>query len=198
MVKWLKYSSRHHTGYTTSTVPGTFCSRSSYIIWINNSREVLRRHGIDTLVHVRVCMWGCLTHCGWMTHICVGNLTIIGSDNGLSPGRRQAIIWTNAGILSIGPLGTNFNEIVIEIHLFSFKKIHLEISSKKWRPFCGKYMKHLDNYKQDIGITYTNKNVGNRTFIWKRQSYILTVVLFLPKVTIISSAQPLDTSLGNW
>ena len=40
-------------------------------------------------------------------------LIIIGSDNGLSPGRRQAIIWTNAGILLIGPLGTNFIEILI-------------------------------------------------------------------------------------
>ena len=45
-----------------------------------------------------------------MTHICVGNLTIIGSYNGLSPGRRQAIIWTNDGILLFEPLGTNFNE----------------------------------------------------------------------------------------
>ena len=44
-----------------------------------------------------------------MTHICVSKLTNIGSDNGLSPGRRQAIIWTNAGILLIGPLGTNFS-----------------------------------------------------------------------------------------
>ena len=35
---------------------------------------------------------------------CVGNVTVIGSDNGLSPGRRQAIIWTNAGILLIGSL----------------------------------------------------------------------------------------------
>ena len=50
-----------------------------------------------------------------MTHICVGCLTIIVSDNGLSPGRRQAIIWTNAGILFIGPLGTNFSEIFIDI-----------------------------------------------------------------------------------
>ena len=64
-------------------------------------------------------------------------LTIIGSDNGLSPGRRQAIIWTNDGILLIGPIGTNFNEILIEIHTFSFKKkIHLKMSSGKWRPFC--------------------------------------------------------------
>ena len=69
-------------------------------------------------------------------HICVGKLTIIGSDNGLSPGRRQAIIWTNAGMLLIGPLGTNFNEILIEIHTFSFKKMHLKMASAKWRPFC--------------------------------------------------------------
>ena len=48
-----------------------------------------------------------------MTHICVGKLTIIGSDNGLLPDRRQAIIWNNAGILSIGPLGTNLSEILI-------------------------------------------------------------------------------------
>ena len=44
-----------------------------------------------------------LTHWSRVTHICVGNLAIIGSDNGLSPGRRQAIIGTNAGILLIGP-----------------------------------------------------------------------------------------------
>ena len=64
-----------------------------------------------------------LTHWGQVTHICVGNLAIIGSDNGLSPGRRQAIIWTNAGISLIGPLGTNFSEILIEILTFSFKKM---------------------------------------------------------------------------
>ena len=62
-----------------------------------------------------------LTHWGRATHICVGKLTIIGSDNGLSPGRRQAIIWTNAGILLIGTLGTNFSEILIGIKTFSFR-----------------------------------------------------------------------------
>ena len=66
-----------------------------------------------------------------MTHICVGKQTIIGSDNGLSPGRRQAIIQTNAGILSVGPLGTNFNEISIRIQTFSLKKIRLKMSSAK-------------------------------------------------------------------
>ena len=69
-------------------------------------------------------------------HICVNRLTITGSDNGLSPGWRQAIIWTNAGILSIGPLGTNFSENLIEILTFSFRKMRLKVSSAKWRPFC--------------------------------------------------------------
>ena len=46
-----------------------------------------------------------------MTHWCVGKLIIIGSDNGLSPHRRQAIIWTNAGLLSIGPLWTHENVV---------------------------------------------------------------------------------------
>ena len=56
-----------------------------------------------------------LTHWGRVTNICLSKLIITGSDNGLSPGRRQAIIWTNAGILLIGPLGTNLSEILIEI-----------------------------------------------------------------------------------
>ena len=77
-----------------------------------------------------------LTHWGRVTHICVVKLTIIGSDNGLSPGRRQAIIWTNAGILLIGPLGKNFIEILIGIQIFSFKKMHFKISSGKCRPSC--------------------------------------------------------------
>ena len=79
---------------------------------------------------------GWLTHWGRVTHICVSRLTIIGSDNGLATGWPQAIIRTNAGILLNGPLGTNFSEMLIEIHVFSFKKMHLKMSSCKWRPFC--------------------------------------------------------------
>ena len=77
-----------------------------------------------------------LTHQDRVTHICISKQTIIGSDNGLSPGWRQAIIWTNAGILLIGTLETNFSEILIEIRIFSFKKMILNVSSAKWRPCC--------------------------------------------------------------
>ena len=94
----------------------------SYILWIFCAYSVQRTH--------------ILTDWGWVTHISVVNLTNIGSDNGLSPGRRQAIIWTNARILLIGPLGTNFSEILIGIQTFSFKKIHFNMSSVKWHPSC--------------------------------------------------------------
>ena len=98
---------------------------------------------IDAIKHTR-CYWlliiyylsRLLTHGGRVTHTCVSKLTIIGSDNGLAPGRHQAIIWINVGILLIGSLTINFNEIWIEIHIFSIKKIHLKMSSGKWRPLC--------------------------------------------------------------
>ena len=87
-----------------------------------------------------MCLWiqGLFGISDWgrVTHICVSNLTIIGPDNGFSPGRRQAIIWTNAGILLIWPWGTNFSDILIGIQTFSFKKMHLKMSSAKWSPFC--------------------------------------------------------------
>ena len=94
--------------------------------------------------------WNHLTHWGRVTHICVSNLTIIGSDNGLSPGRYQAIIWTNAGILSIGPWWTNFGEILIDIQTFSFKKMRLEVSSGKWRPFYSASLCVNVNYNKYV------------------------------------------------
>ena len=74
------------------------------------------------------------TQWGRVTHIYVSKLTIIGSYNGLSPGRCQAIIWTNAGILLIGQLRRNFSTILIKIQASSFK--NLKTPSGKCRPFC--------------------------------------------------------------
>ena len=62
------------------------------------------------------------------------NRVSIGSDNCWSPGRRQAFISNNAGILLIRTLGTNFSEIVSEMNTFSLTKMHLKMSSGKWWP----------------------------------------------------------------
>ena len=95
-------------------------------------------NGSYKIVTISVAILGLnvLTHWGGVTHIRIGKLIIIGSDNSLSPGRRQAIIWTNAGMLLIAPLGTNVNEILNGIQKFSLKKMRVKMSSVKWRPFC--------------------------------------------------------------
>ena len=103
------------------------CRKHGGVYWVRDPKSV---SSIGNYIHCTR-----LTHWGWVMYICVSKLTIIGSDNGLSPGRHQAIIWSNAGILLSEPLGANFSEILIEIYTFSFKKMHLKISSGKWQPF---------------------------------------------------------------
>ena len=80
--------------------------------------------------------YGILIHWGWVTHIYISKLTTIGSDNGLSPAQCQAVIWANTGILLIWSLRINLSEILSEMHAFSFKKMHLKMSSLKWQQFC--------------------------------------------------------------
>ena len=99
------------------------------------------------------------THWGRVTPLCVGNLTIIRSDNRFSPGRHEAIIYTNAGILLIGILGTNFSEIAIKIHAFSFKTMNLKRSSAKWQPFClGLNVLRVAAVRASQGTNFYNAN----------------------------------------
>ena len=93
-----------------------------------------------------------LTHWGRVTHIYVIKLTIIGSDNGLSPGRHQAIIWTIAGILLIGPFGTNFSNrnSYIFIQENAFENVVCEMAS-----IClGLNVDNYIHYKMWDEITY--------------------------------------------
>ena len=78
----------------------TRCNISRASIFLEISKDILNDY-LSLLIGSTI-----LTHWGRLTHIYVGNLTIICSDNGLSPGRCQAIIWIAAGLLSIGPLRT--------------------------------------------------------------------------------------------
>ena len=125
VVKWFPIRLDQFCSLLLQIGQGIFISRNFQ--WNIRHRVMLRYPSVPLIV---------LTHWGRVTHICVSKLTIISSDNDLSPNRRQAIIWTNAGILLIGPLGTNFGEIWIEIQIFSFRKMHWKMSSAKWRPFC--------------------------------------------------------------
>ena len=62
-------------------------------------------------------------------------------------------------ILLIGPLGTNFSGMLIEIHTFSFKKIHLKMSSGKWRPFC-------------LGLNVSNQHNSRKGWHYGRETHI--------------------------
>ena len=133
------------------------------------------------------------THWGRVTNIGVGNLTIIGSDNGLSPGRRQAIIRTNAGILLIGTLGTNLSEIVSEIHTFSRKKMHLKMLSAKWRLFClglivliaWFYMYQIHADGQFYGLAHWGRDKMPDTF--RRKHFQMHFLLWKPSCLVLFS-----------
>ena len=103
-------------------------------VWI--CRTHAHEHSVSYFL--KWCTLENLIRCGRVTHKCVSKQSIIGSDNGMSPGRRQSIIWNNDAILSIRPIGTNFDEIVIESHTLSFKKsiwkCRLEMASILSRP----------------------------------------------------------------
>ena len=133
--------------------------------------------------------WTRLTwaHWGRVTHICVSILTIIGWDNGLSPGRRQAIIWTNVGILLIGPLGKKINEISIEINTFSLKKIHLKMSSGIWRPFSSRPQQtwSLPPYANTIRLDLDNSIPASDT-VYEPTSVVISLWV-LGKCGIIHS-----------
>ena len=94
-----------------------------------------------------------------VTHICFNDLTTIGSDNGLSPGQHQAIIWTNAGIFLIGLLGTSFSEILIEIHIFPFKKIHLKMSSEKMPSISSRPQWINSSKPSDVYMHYYTRQI---------------------------------------
>ena len=117
-LQWVQVVAAHHPKFGNVIV-----KRNFHFIFLNENSIIM-------------IVFYVLTHWGWVMHICVGNLTIVDSDNGLSPGRREAVIWTNAGILLMEPFRTKLGEIVIKILTFSFKKMHLIVSSAKWRPFC--------------------------------------------------------------
>ena len=124
---------------------GIFSIRRQVIIWANAGLLLTGPLGTNfNAVWIKIQPW---TNRGRETQ--VSKLTTIDSDNGLASGRRQVIIWTNAGKWLIGPLGINFSEILIEIITFSFKKTHLKMWSTKWRLF------HLGHNE----LTYLKSNL---------------------------------------
>ena len=110
---------------------------------------------------------------------------ITGSGNGLSLVQRQFITWTNAELMSFGPLGINFDEILIKIQWFPFTKIHLKMLSAKWQPFflCLNVLTFHPKWWLYFGMPQGCINIimSQNFFCWK---------LWLPR-DIISQIRPL-------
>ena len=107
-------------GFTTQTRRGGSLRSSCF------SCVYMLTHFLESIYSRQMKPWLALcilTHWDRVTHICVSKLSSIGSDNGLSLGQRQATIWTIAGILSIGPLGTSVESQLKFIHFHSIKCI---------------------------------------------------------------------------
>ena len=136
-----------------------------------------------------------------MTHICVRKLSIIDSDNGLSPSRRQAIICTNAGILLIRTLGTNFIEILSEFLTFWFKKMRLNVSSAKRRLFClglnvlNRYRSDSNRVRSLGSMSYkVNDNTSHQSnprtcvdiwgLCWQKQASQAGISNYIPQFTV--------------
>ena len=114
-------------------------------------------------------------------HICIIKLTIIGSDNGLSPGRHQAMICTNAGILLISLLGTNSTDILIEVHIFLLKTMHLKISSWKCWPFCIGLNVLNDSHLGDAAVNFNqgfSNSIQDTLSIFYENALFMQVLFF--------------------
>ena len=121
-----------------------------------------------------------LTHLGRVIHICISKFTTIGSDDGLLSVYCQAIIWTNAGILLIESLGTQFSEIVIKIHIYAVQKMLLKMSSVKWWPFCfGINVLTAVSWKHHYVRSWViNYNGGIWMYLWSSNYLFIWFTMF--------------------
>ena len=74
----------------------------------------------------------------------------------------------------MGPLRTNFSEISIEIHTFSFRKMHLKVSSAKWRVFCL----GLNELTYRYSVGYNHSSIAKLRLLccWHYDDVIMTIL----------------------
>ena len=101
-----------------------------YYVWIVLTSKYLTHWGQDKMAAILQATFSkTLTHWSQVTRLCVSNLTIIGSDNGLLPNPHQANIWTYDGILLIGPTGITWSSMK-----FLSKFMHFHSRNSSWKP----------------------------------------------------------------
>ena len=156
----------------------SWCIFNNVFVFVNESKAFqFNSSEYHVLILISKCLWKC-------------NVINIFHATIQSPGRRRAIIWTNAGILLIWTWETNFSEILSESHTIAFRKMHLKMSSAKWRQFylglnvvtflapvryfrspsfhnCAANMEVHNNFRPSAGILLTTKlEMFISTLLW--------------------------------
>ena len=168
-------------------------------------------HGLVILPHTQMCIirnlynvnWLLsarkdnllLTHWGRVEHICISNLAITGSDNGLSPGRRQAITRTNAGLGNKLQWNLNRNWYIF-IQENAFESVLCETAAILSRPQCVKrYVMKFDCFLQHMSTSCWSHPVGPTVHQqWKPEGYFTNKYLFklkLNSIEILLSFKPI-------
>ena len=140
-----------------------------------------------------------------MTHICISKLTIIGSYNGLSPGRRQAIIWTNVNqcwnivnwtLRNKHQWNLNWNSNIFTQEN-AFKSVVCETASILSQPQCVDLRIVGPFQYKDVIYHYRNLNKNTR---WSHDHLIY--VMGIPIPGILSLCRPIIlahlTDLHSW
>ena len=133
---WKFITKKKHTRGPFTNMDSLKPSLDKYLLSTIKYGIKLLMHSEISTVQVFKCEWinNFMPHCAF-DYLFITTKPIIGSVNGLSPNRPQAIIWTNAVLLSVGHSGTNFWQIIFKSQTFSLRKMHLKMSSGKCRPF---------------------------------------------------------------
>ena len=105
------------------------CNENKTLCMVCGIQYASHGHGVSVTEWEYIYAYTCLKSSPLVPHISV-------SEFGSALVQIMAWRRIGAGLLPIGPLGTNFHGIWIKMQNFSFKQMHLKTSSAKWRPFC--------------------------------------------------------------
>ena len=126
-------------------------------------------------------------------HICLDNLTIIGSDNGLSPGRCQAIIRTNAGILLIGPLEQTWVKFISKSKDFNSRKYTLNVVYKLAAILSRSHYVKYQQSEAELHETYSHLFV----FYWLRFQRLFALFTHIVQATLLALGQSDQNKIWN-
>ena len=176
-------------------------------LWLSDSKvtKIHQKYSHNYLMHTCFTSPTNVYHWGRVTQIYVSKLTIIGSDNGLSPRRYQAIIWTNVGILFMGPLWTNISEIQVNRNSYiiiqgnAFENVVRKLAAILSRLPCVNGCVHCNAARSACQLVrfYVDGIAPDpwRASAWRKSKYDQRVETTCPELIIVEKVGRVKTTL---